>query len=74
MKTILKSFSAIGVLSILADAMANVKTGFKGVGYYQKEFTQEQLDIAKKIWELSPEITTEMEYDHDAFMIIENLG
>lgn len=37
----------------IADAMAEVKMTSEYTPYYQQEFTQEQLDIAERIWESS---------------------
>lgn len=37
----------------IADAMAEVKMTSEYTPYYQQEFTQEQLDIAERIWEAS---------------------
>lgn len=57
----------------LADAMATVKTGSTKENYYKKDFTKSQLDLAAKIWELSPEIKTEMEYPYKAFLKINEI-
>lgn len=60
-------------IELLADAMATVKTGTNEHNYYHKDFTKEQLALAEKIWNLSPEITTEMEYDYDAYKLIDTI-
>ena len=60
-------------MELLADAMATVKTGSSEKNYYHKDFTKEQLALAEKIWNLSPEITTEMEYDYDAYKLIDTI-
>lgn len=54
-------------METLADAMATVKIGNDEYNYYHSGFTKEQLKVAEKVWNLSPEITTEMEYDYDAW-------
>lgn len=60
-------------IETLADAMATVKTGTTENNYYHKDFTPEQLALAEKIWTLSPEITTEMEYDYDAYKLLNTI-
>lgn len=60
-------------IELLADAMATVKTGSTESNYYYNDFTKEQLALAEKIWILSPEVTAEMEYDYEAYQLIDTI-
>lgn len=57
----------------LADAMATVKTKSTENNYYHSDFTKEQLKVAEKVWNLSPEIQPTMVYDYEAWEKISTL-
>lgn len=54
-------------IECLADAMAQVKTGYKDYGYYQNSFTDSELKLAKEIWNMSGTAQVENVYDVDAY-------